>query len=70
MRYYGGVDRAKLCAGASMLVDANESVQSDGQVRDANRLNDVEDDMALDMVASGILAVRFVKANMEIGKIT
>lgn len=70
MGYHGGVNGAKLCAGASMLVNANESVQGDGQVGEADRLRDVEDDIALDVVASGILAMRFLQAYVEIVNIT
>lgn len=36
----------------------------------ANGFNDGEDDMASNVIAGGIVSVRFLEANVEIGKVT
>lgn len=52
---------------AGSLVDTYVAVQQNGQVRDADGLDDGQDHGALDMFAGTVFAVRVVGPDMEVG---
>jgi len=53
------------CAGGA--VDLGEAVQADGDVGDADGLDDLDDDAALDALAGRVLLVRIVGLDVEVG---
>lgn len=55
--------------GARSLVDTYVAVQQDGQVRDADGLDDGQDYGALHMVAGTVFAVGIVRSDVEVGDI-
>lgn len=65
----GRIDGSQLGGGPGIFEDANETVQGDREMCDANRFDDGQDDGASDMVTSRVLTMRFVWSNMEVGKV-
>jgi hypothetical protein len=56
------------CAGGA--VDLGEAVQADRDVRDADGLDDLDDDAALDALSGRVLLVRIVGFDVEVGDAT
>lgn len=60
-------DVADLGSAGGIPQHAHEAVQRNDQVGDAHRLDDDQDDRAVDVVAGGIFPMRLVAAYMEVG---
>ena len=69
MRDYGRIDGTKLCASASVFINTNVSMQGDSQMRYSDGLNNRENNMASNMVASRVLTMRLLEANVKVGEI-
>lgn len=58
-----------LVGGVGVLVDADEATQGDGEVGEANWLDDCQDDSAPHIVASVVLAVGLAGADVEVDEV-
>lgn len=56
--------------GGRVLVDLNVAMEGNDKMGDAHWLDNGKDDRATDSIASVVLFVRFVGADMEVGKVT
>lgn len=67
--YVSRIDGGQLGGGPGVFEDADEAMQGDRQMGDANGFDDGQDDGAGDMVAGRVLAVRLVGSDMEVGEV-
>lgn len=63
------IDGGQLGGGPGVFEYADEAMQGDRQMCDANGLDNGQDDGAGDMVAGRVLAMRLVRSDMKVGEV-